>query len=180
MKKRNLKTSQRQPKPLCIAYIASSIDGKISKHKKTMPDWTSVEDWKFFQKELAKCDAVVVGRNTYLAAADRLRKRNTFVLTQRIKTSRRLGRVLFINPLNVNLSEVLRKYRQVAIVGGSQVFSYMLNIGLMDELYITLEPIVLGDGKEMFERLIAKKRFKLLSVRKINLIGSILLHYRIM
>ena len=160
-----------------IAYVATSIDGRISVTEKTKPDWTSPEDWKFFQKELKDVDAVVVGRNTYEAAKERLQKRNTFVFSSRPKTLVRKEKVTFINPDEVDLKTLFQEYKKVAIVGGGQVYQTMLNLGLLDELYLTIEPVVFGYGKNMFAGGAKKFSFALKSIKKLNSRGTLLLHY---
>ena len=160
-----------------IAYIASSIDGRISLTKKSLPRWTSKEDWAFFQKSIAAADAVVVGRNTYKAAADRLRKRRTYVFSSRISSMRRQGAVTFLNPAHVDLSELFGGYRKVAILGGGGIYRFMLEKNLCDELYITIEPLVFGRGKQMVTGGTKTQSLHLRSFKKLNKKGSLLLHY---
>ena len=160
-----------------IAYIAGSIDGRISVAEKVLPDWTSKEDWKFFQHGLGKADVVVVGRNTYGVVPDRLQKRITFVLSSKPKTITRRGSVTFVNPKKVNLKELFKEYKTVAIIGGGQVYQTMLDLGLLDEIYITIEPVILGRGPQMFVGGTKNIFFKLQSIKKLNARGTILLHY---
>src|SRR3989344_3439807 len=101
----------RQRKTRYIAFVAASLDGRISLVSKALPHWTSKEDWRFFQRSLSRIDAVVVGRNTYESVAERLRKRNTFVLSSRPKTLTRRGAVIFVNPARVNLPNLLERYK---------------------------------------------------------------------
>lgn len=175
MKRR--KQSSRKTK--YAAYVAASIDGRISLTKSTRPDWTSKEDWKFFQDSLSHADAVVVGRNTYEAAKASLSKRNTFVFSTRFKRIQKRAGVTFLNPATVDVEELLRAYQNVAIVGGGGVYRFMLEKGLMDELYVTVEPLVFGRGKEMFSGGTKTARLRLVSVRKLNKAGTLLLHYRV-
>lgn len=170
---------QPQHRPRYIAFVASSVDGRISLTSKTQPDWTSKEDWRFLQKWLSYIDAVVVGRNTYRAAAARLRKRNTFVLSSRLKTLKRRGTVIFVNPINVNLEQFFREYKTVAVLGGGMVYRFMLEKGLLDEIFITVEPLIFGRGKAMFIGGTRTKQLHLLSVRKLNRAGTLLIHYKI-
>ncbi len=144
-----------------------------------MPSWTSQEDWRFFQKSLARVDAVVVGRHTYQAAADRLRQRQTFVLSRRLKTIRRRETVTFVNPARVKLVQVLEKYETVAVLGGGEVYRFMLESGLLDEIFVTIEPLILGRGKAMFVGGTHITRVSLLAVRRLNRAGTLLLHYRV-
>ncbi len=176
MKKR---TPPRARRPRYIAYVAASIDGRISLTKKTRPDWTSKEDWAFFQDALAHADAVVVGRNTFGAAKSRLEKRNTYVFTNRVKGARRRGTVTFVNPSTVDVKDLLKDFKTIAIIGGAGVYRAMLEQGLMNELYVTIEPLVFGRGKEMFSGGTKTTRLRLVSVRKLNKTGTLLFHYSV-
>lgn len=165
------------PKTRYIGYVVASIDGRISIAAGTVPDWTSREDWNFLQKSLARADAVVVGRNTYLTVADRLRKRNTFVLSTRPKTMIRRGRVTFINPATMDIRALLKQYRVVAVVGGAMVYRYMVEHNLLDELFVTIEPLIFGRGQPMVIDGTKTTRLQLGAVKKLNRSGTLLLHY---
>lgn len=167
-----------QSKPRYIAFVAASIDGRIALSSKHPPEWTSKEDWKFFQHSLSQIDAVVVGRNTYEAAVERLRKRNTYVLSRRLKTFVRRGTVTFLNPTKVNLPKLLEDYRSVAVLGGGAVYQYMLDNALLDEMFVTIEPLILGRGKKMFVGGTKITRVRLLSVKRLNSTGTLELHYQ--
>ncbi len=162
--------------PKYTAFIAASIDGRISKNSHAKIDWTSKEDWSFLQKSLKSFDAVVVGRNTYELAKKNLEKRNTFIFTN--KNLKSYGSVHFLQPKNSNLSKIFASYSKVAILGGTQVYNYFLEKAMLDELYLTIEPIVVLDGVPMFS---GKKwqqyNFKLSQIKKINNKGTILLKY---
>lgn len=168
-----------QSRPRYIALVAATVDGRISLTEKTKPRWTSKEDWRFFQQSLSRADAVVVGRNTYESVAGRLRKRTTFVLSRRPKTLSHRGRVTFVNPARVSLSTLLEGYKRVAILGGGAVYRYMLEKELLDELFITIEPLIFGRGREMFAGGTKTTRISLLSVKRLNRTGTLLLHYKI-
>lgn len=168
-----------QSKPRYIAFVAASIDGRISLSSKHPPEWTSKEDWRFFQKSLSRIDAVVVGRNTYESVADRLRKRNTFVLSRRPKTLVRRGTVTFVNPAKVSLPKLLKRYKGVAVLGGGAVYQFMLENRLLDEIFVTVEPFIFGRGKQMFVGGTQTTRVSLLSMKRLNRTGTLLLHYQI-
>lgn len=162
-----------------IAFVAATIDGRISLGNKRVPDWTSKEDWEFFQNSLKHFDAVIVGRNTYEAAASRLRKRNTFVFSRKIKTLTRRGTVTFVNPTEISLSKLLSDYKRIAVLGGGSVYRFMLERGLLDEIFVTIEPFIFGRGKEMFVGGTRITRARLLSMRRLNQNGTLLLHYQV-
>lgn len=171
--------TQKKNKPHFVAYVASSIDGRIALNTLHQPDWTSSEDWKFFQRELGNADAVVVGRNTFKTVEKRLQKRNTFVLTSKVKTTLAKDSVVYVNPKTASLSKLLSEYKSVAVVGGASVYQTMLDKDLLDELYVTIEPLVFGRGRPMFEGGLKNHVFTLVSQKKLNSRGSLLLRYRI-
>lgn len=164
-----------------VAYVAASIDGKIAKNSRSGSDWTSKEDWNFFQKSLALADAVIVGRNTYKVAEKSLKKRNTIVLTSKVNSPVVKGSVFFLNPKKSDLKKFLqdKKYRNIAIVGGPKVYAFCLENKMLDELFLTIEPHVFTAGVPMFSGGIFKKNnFKLISSRKLNKGGTLLLKYK--
>ncbi len=173
-----MKKQMRTRKAKYIAYVAATIDGRISLSEKRRPTWTSPEDWKHFQKGLSQSDAVVVGSNTYAAAKSRLQKRTTFVLTSKVRDIHTEGTVTFVNPAYTPLKRLLSKFSVVAVAGGGAVYRTMLEAKLLDELYVTIEPLVFGRGTQMFSDGSKTRRFQLESVKKLNARGTVLLHYK--
>lgn len=159
-------------------YAAISLDGYIAVNSRTVPKWTSTEDWQWFQAELAKADVLIVGRTTFELAKKRLQKRNTVVLTSKVKTITRAEGVVWINPKKINFAEYLSMYRRVAIIGGAQVYAEMLAQKLCTDVYLTVEPVILGSGIPWLPKTISAQ-MKLYSVKKLNKRGTILLHYQI-
>ena len=109
----------------------------------------------------------------------RLRKRNTFVLSSRPKTLTRRGTVTFVNSANVDLPKLLGRYKSVAVLGGGAVYRFMLENKLLDEIFVTIEPLIFGRGKEMFVGGTRTARVSLLSVKRLNRTGTLLLRYQI-
>ncbi len=85
----------------------------------------------------------------------------------------------FVNPARVDLAALLAKYRHIAVLGGGAVYRFMLESGLLDEIFVTVEPLIFGRGKQMFVGSTKTVRVRLLSVRRFNLAGTLLLHYQI-
>lgn len=82
-----------------------------------------------------------------------------------------------MNPSRVNLAHLFGEYKTVAVLGGGAVYRFMLERGLLDEIFVTVEPLIFGRGKEMFTGGTRTMRLRLLSVRKLNRTGTLLLHY---
>ncbi len=169
-------------KPIYSMIVATTIDGKIATHSRQFTSWTSKEDKDFLHKLLDKSDVVVVGNNTYKTAKKPLSKRNCIVLTRGAsKAVRKNPRLVFFNPQKENLDRFIKKagYRRIAVLGGAQSYTYFLEKNLIDEIYLTIEPLVFGRGISMFDGVRASRRyFKLVSVKKLNKKGSLLLHFK--
>jgi len=161
-----------------VAYAAMSIDGRISLDPKKLPDWTSAEDWRFFQSEMKKADAVVAGRATFKAAREKLSRRNTYVFTRRVRVPTKKGGVTFVNPARTPLRALFAPYKRVAIVGGAGAYRFMLEKGLVDDFFLTLEPLVFGRGRPLLEGGSKTTALRFKSVRKLNARGTLLLHYQ--
>lgn len=175
-----------------LAIAAVTIDGKIAKGKNHMSDWTSKEDKIFMRALLDKCDVVIVGNNTYKTAIKPLSKRNCLVLSKSIpasprrmtglrRTSSSSPKLQYIDPTKTSIKKLIRekKYKLIAILGGAQTYAYCLEKNLLDELYLTIEPIVFGKGINLFDNpKFLNKKFKLVSIKTLNKKGSILLCYK--
>lgn len=137
-----------------IAIAAITLDGKIAKDTNQLSfNWTSREDRLYFQKELKKFDAVLVGSNTFKTAIGPLKKRNTIVLTSKVKnTKEKFPHVWFCNYKTVDVKLFIGSlgFKKIAVIGGSKVYGYCLENNLIDELCITLEPIIFGQGINLF------------------------------
>lgn len=163
-----------------IAIVAISIDGKIAIHSKHFSDWTSLEDKDFLHSRLDKCDVIVVGNNTYKTAKKPLSKRNCIVLTSSVNTiSKKSNNLVYCNPKNTKLLDLISAYKLVAVLGGTQTYTYCLENNLLNELFVTIEPLVFGRGLNIFHsEKIKTIPFQLISIKKLNDLGSLLLHYK--
>lgn len=169
------------PKYLAIAAI--TLDGKIAKDDNHLStEWTSEEDKIVFRKLLKECDVVLIGKKTWETAKGPLAKRNCIVLTRSVAGIRQEHNLLtFINAEKASLKQFItdRHYNTVGILGGAQVYAYCLEHGMIDELYLTVEPIVFGTGISLFtSKDVLNAKFELISLDKLNEQGSLLLKYK--
>jgi len=166
---------------LFSAYVATSIDGRIARSSQSGTDWTSKEDWNFFQKSLQNFDVVVMGHSTYNMAKQQLKKRNTIVFTSKINKPKSSGSVTFFNPEKLDFKKFIkdRNYKNVAVLGGPKVYNFFLEHKMLDELFVTIEPYVFTTGVPMFSGdEFRKYEFFLQSVKRLNKKGTLLLRYK--
>ncbi|MFH1584509.1 MAG: dihydrofolate reductase family protein, partial [Patescibacteria group bacterium] len=76
------------------------------------------------------------------------------------------------------LSELEKRgYEQVAVIGGSSVYTQFLQAGAVDTLYLTYEPVLLGKGIKLLNEGM-ELRLKLVSQQKLGE-GRMLLEYNV-
>ena len=166
----------------CFAIAAVTIDGKIALDPSHFSDWTSKEDKDFLHETLAAVDVIVVGNNTYKTAVGPLSKRNCIVFTASVSTSEHKSETLtYCNPVSSDCVPLLEKYETVAVLGGTKTYTWFLENDLLDELYLTIEPIVFVRGLNLFESSKdISAQLKLESTKQLNEKGTLLLHYEIL
>lgn len=67
--------------------------------------------------------------------------------------------------------------RRCALLGGGHVYSAFFRDGLIDDLWLTLEPAVFGAGRPFTESIALDNRFEFVEFQTLNR-NTILLHYR--
>ena len=172
----------KKQKAIYLAIAATTIDGKIAKDSRHMSDWTSKEDKDFLHEMLDTCDVVIIGNNTYKTAVKPLSKRNCIVFSRSVNQPiRKSEKLMYLNPEKSNIKTFIKNagYKKIAILGGAQTYTYFLENNLLDEIYLTIEPIVFGGGINLFaSKQTNDYHFKLNSAKKLNKKGSLLLLYK--
>lgn len=161
-----------------ILVMAITLDGKIAKHKSHLADWTSKEDKIHFVKITKKVGVVIMGMNTFKLFSKPLKGRLNIVISNKYKKPQK--DVIFYNDMIWNIKDWLSKkgIKQAILCGGSFTNRLFLESLMIDELYITIEPRIFGEGLCLFGGNF-NRNLKLLSIKKLNS-DSILLHYKIL
>jgi dihydrofolate reductase len=135
---------------------AQSLDGFITLHDKPGSDFTSDADKAFFRTALTEFDCGIMGGRTYRCAREAIRAhpmsaRLQIVLTHapdRYVAESIPGRLEFTNatPRELVASLEERGIERCAIIGGAQIHSLFLAADLIDEFWLTIEPLLFGAG----------------------------------
>jgi dihydrofolate reductase len=114
-------------------------------------------DKEFLEAGMARGGAIIGGRNTY-DAAEAWGGRNPFgvpffILTHRPEEAPPDSGFTFVNGLDEAVAEARRAAgeKDVFVMGGADVIRQALGAGYVDELTISIAPVVLGVGKRLFE-----------------------------
>jgi dihydrofolate reductase len=168
--------------------MVMSADGKTTDGDKPGAGaWASPEDQKVFMAELDAHDCIVMGSTTYEAARTFIRpgaKTPRIILTrkpQKYLSEQRPGLDFF----NLTPQEVVRRaeeagHKSLLLVGGSKTNARFLRTQVVDELLLTVEPLILGAGTPLVAPTGQKIKLTLLETRQLNPQGTLLLRYRIL
>ncbi len=166
--------------------MISSVDGKTTRgNNPNVYLWSSPEDQRFFFSLIKKNNLIVMGRETYEASKKVIRleeKKLRIVLTRNQKKYLKEsidGQLEFSNESPKNLIKRMSGsgYKKMLLVGGGTINGLFLKQNLVDELYLTVEPKIFGTGKDIVAGQLLNMKLKLISIKKLNKTGTILLKY---
>jgi dihydrofolate reductase len=190
-----------------VYYCASSLDGYLAENDDSL-DWLLEYEGDFeheaaepdpmseggaYERFYEGVSAIVMGSVTYEWILDHLdvagggqwpyRGRPCWVLSSR---ELRLpeGDGVDVRVANASVGELYDEMAAAAgdrvlwLVGGGNVASQFADEGLLDELHVTVVPVVLGAGKPLFERRIPSSPMQLAATRAFAS-GMVELRYRI-
>ncbi len=168
---------------------AQSLDGFITRQDTPGSGFTSPEDKAYFRRVLAGFDCSVTGGVTYrlsrdLHQASLVVQRLRMVLTrtpEQHAADTRPGTLEFTSEAPGQLLASLRArgFARCAVLGGAQVHSLFFAAGLIDEAWLTVEPVLFGGGTPLLATQ-ASVQLELQSSEKLNAAGTLLLRYRVL
>ncbi|HEU4914239.1 MAG TPA: dihydrofolate reductase family protein [Candidatus Saccharimonadales bacterium] len=161
-------------------FIVAAItaDGFIGRTADHLADWSSKEDKKLFIKLTKEAGTMVMGSKTFATIGRALPGRKTIVYTREPRESDIVD-VTFTNEPPADLVSRLTSegHESLAICGGASIYSLFMESGVVDELYLTVEPVVFGTGVPLFGHTL-ENGLTLLSAESLNP-NTVLLHYSV-
>ncbi|WPR71216.1 dihydrofolate reductase family protein [Flavobacterium sp. NG2] len=169
-----------------ILYIACSLDGYIAKPNDDLSFLNSVqkegEDYGY-SSFISTIDTVIIGRKTYdwvinqgieFPHADK----ESYIITR--TTKEKEGNLTFYNG---NLPDLVKKLKSkngknIFCDGGAEIVHELLKEKLLDEIIISIIPILVGDGIRLFKSDRPEQELTLLSSKNYDS-GLVQLHYKI-
>jgi len=145
--------------------IASSLDGFIARQDGSI-DWLFTDADYGYSEFLKSVDTVLMGRKTYdkvLTFGEYPYKdKKNYVFSQNPGAKRRHNGVEFIADM-VEFGRDLAKSdgKDIWLVGGSDIISIFLNSALIDEIILSIHPIVLAKCIPLFRNIQRQLNLKL-------------------
>lgn len=154
-----------------VLLMAITVDGKIAKHTTHPATWTSKADKKVFIEATKNAGVIVMGQTTYDTIGRPLHGRLNVVMNPQPDTSKNIpGTLEFTNTQPPELLKELeaRGFGTVIIGGGSIINGLFLSQGLLDEVWLTIEPRLFGEGLPLFKGVDVNVDLQLLEVMKLD------------
>ena len=160
------------------AFIIAALtaDGFIAKNSAHTPmEWTSREDKKFFADRTKQAGVVVFGQNTFETIGKPLPGRHNVVYSR----DRTYEGVQVTQKDPKALLEELEAavHKDVAVFCCSTIYTMFMEAGVVDKLYLTVEPVLFGQGMNLFNKEIDTK-LQLVSTQTLGE-NTILLEYNV-
>ncbi len=186
--------------------VALTLDGFIGRDRTDLSTrWTSKEDATWFSQRTKEAGICVMGRKTYQTFNRPLPERIVIVQTkdpltfkkQQLKSgvevkliqadsqvdllAKKSKTQVWATSLELDrLHQLLEDagVKEVAVCGGSSIYTQWLSAGLVDELYLTLEPVVFGAGVKLFNQAV-KVKLEFVGEKKLNDKGTKVMRLRV-
>ncbi len=158
---------------------AISVDGRIAENSDQLADWTSKEDKKFFVAKTKEAGVLVMGRKTYETIGRPLPGRLNVIMTRDTSGRENIADSLEYtsqSPQEIIAGLETRGFTEVVIGGGAEIYTMFLREKLVTDLYLTVEPVIFGDGVP----LVSGNVFLKLNLVSSEQLGekAVLLHYQ--
>lgn len=169
--------------------MVSTLNGKITNGDDPhIGLWTSVEDKNHFLKIIEHAKVIVMGSKTYEAAKNTMQHREgriRIVVTShpdRFNDDKKEGILEFTSENPEALMSRLKSlhHEEVLLLGGGELNASFLKAGLVDEIKLTLEPVLFGKGRQLVAEEDFSSSFELVSSEKLNDKGTLLLCYKVL
>lgn len=163
-------------KTFIIAAITA--DGFIGRTVDHLADWSTKEDKQLFVRLTKEAGVIVMGAKTFATIGRQLPGRRMVVYTHHPETVIAEG----VETTSEQPAILIKRLEfegahGVAICGGSQIYTLFTRAGLIDEAYLSIEPLLFGSGIKLFSDSL-DVQMKLLESRQLN-DHTILLHYNL-
>jgi dihydrofolate reductase len=168
--------------------MVSSLDGKITQgDDPDVSSWTSSEDKTLFASLKEQATLLIMGRQTYEVAKPYMKLSASTLRVVMTHTPEQYrddaipGQLEFTNqsPKELVTSLEQRGFQDALLLGGGQTNGVFLDEGLVSQFRLTLEPVVLGGGKEL-ARVTKNHTLRLISMEQLNEKGSMHILYEVL
>ncbi len=170
-----------------ILYMAMTVNGIIARDNDDTSFVSNIE-WKNFSNTIKKIGNVIIGRRTYevMLKNNEFKKSNFNKIKIVVLTKNKLIKIhnlkfVFIAKSPYDAIKILQNkgFKTIMVCGGGKLNSTFMKENLIDEIYLDIEPIILGKGIKLFFESDFENKLKLLEIKKLDK-NLIQLHYKVL
>lgn len=165
--------SKLSVRPQISVYIATSMDGYIAKENDGL-DWLENinspgchEDYGF-NEFLSSIDTMVMGRGTYKIASSvedwPYKNKRVVVLSTSLPEVRKDAE-LYKGDINRLVQKLHTEGTKHIYIDGGATISQFIDAGLVDQMIISIIPVILGKGISLFKNLVNESWYELVSAQ---------------
>jgi len=161
-----------------VLIAAITADGFIGRTAEHLADWTGSADKKLFVQVTKEVGTMVMGARTFATIGRALPGRRTIVYTNHPEQITAEG----VETTREPPAELIARLQKegaagLAICGGASIYSQFVEAKVVNELYLTIAPVLFGTGIHLFSQSLDCK-LTLLASRELDN-NTILLHYKV-
>lgn len=169
-----------------IVYIATSIDGYIAKPNDDLSFLSMVEkegeDYGYYAF-LQNIDTIIQGRKTYEWVMQQMQAypnadKETYIITRTARES--MGNIHFYSEDIKTLISTLKSQarKDIFVDGGAEIVNLLLQNKWIDEIIISIIPVLLGEGVRLFQDTKTEQILQLMDSKHFDT-GLVQLHYKV-
>ena len=153
-------------------FIATSLDGRITGPGESL-DWLFTDRDYGYKKFFKSIDTVIMGRKTFAIACTfeniPYAGKAKYVFTHQQITTDVPGVKFILNDPSVFVRALKAKPgKKIWIVGGAEIVKVLLNADLIDEIIMSVHPIILSEGIPLFSGIRNKSGWSLQKSKKFS------------
>jgi dihydrofolate reductase len=163
-----------------ILLMAMTLDGRVARTMTHFPDWTEKEDKALFAKISRGAGVVIMGSRTFDTLGKPLPGRKNIVVTRNRSRKSDWDNLVFTDRSPKEILSRLENegFSETVLAGGTVINTLFAEAQVIDEVMVTVSPLIFGSGLSLFENHISM-HMKLLEVRPIG-DNTVFLHYKVL
>jgi len=159
--------------------MAITADGRIGRSADHFPDWTGSADKRLFAATTRRAGVVIMGSRTFDTLGKPLAGRHNIVLTRNPQGRPSADNLEFTSqaPGQILAQLAARGVAEAILAGGAKINTLFANAGLINEIQVTVAPLIFGTGPGLFDGPVDLK-LDLVETRTLDG-GAVCLRYRV-
>lgn len=134
--------------------MAVTADGMIARNSTEVIDWTGKADKRYFVSVTKKAGVMIMGSKTFDMIGQVLPGRKSIVITKDPSRISDHPDLMYTDqaPEQILSGLAAEGYTGATVIGGSIVNTLFMKKGLIDEIHLTVVPLLFGDGLSLFNQ----------------------------